>query len=106
MVLDAFGLQVWSRGEIEAHVAAGGLLLDVREPDEFASGHVTGATLMPMKTVEVEQVRQLAAGQPVVVMCKSGGRSGKVGVMLQQAGIEVRQGLGVEQWLAQGGALV
>ena len=53
------------------------LLLDVRTPAEFASGHLPEAVNIAHTELRsrVEEVRALAAGRPVAVMCQSGVRS-------------------------------
>jgi rhodanese-related sulfurtransferase len=50
-------------------------LVDVREPDEFAAGHPSGACNIPLGRVE-EAVGELPAG-PIAFSCKSGRRSQK-----------------------------
>jgi rhodanese-related sulfurtransferase len=50
------------------------LLVDVREPYEFANVRVAGAALMPMSTFAA-QFRELPADRPLLVMCAVGGRS-------------------------------
>ncbi len=64
-----------------------GRLVDVREVDEFNNelGHVAGSALTPLATLEA------AAGSwdreaPVVVICRSGGRSAKAALALQGRG--------------------
>ncbi len=52
------------------------VLVDVREPDEFAAGHIDGARLMPLGTVE-KAYRDLPKTVKVVVYCRSGKRSAK-----------------------------
>ncbi|RSK37467.1 molybdopterin-synthase adenylyltransferase MoeB [Hymenobacter metallilatus] len=49
-------------------------LLDVREPQEYASGHLPGATLLPLSALE-KGVANLPKQHPVVVYCRSGRRS-------------------------------
>jgi hydroxyacylglutathione hydrolase len=62
-------------------------LVDCREPDEFVGplGHVAGSELVPMG-----RVLQAAAGwdrsQPVLLICRSGARSGHVCGALAQMG--------------------
>ncbi len=53
------------------------LVLDVRNPDEWANGHVEGALLVPQPQVAgaLDQIRAAAAGRPIVVHCASGFRS-------------------------------
>jgi phage shock protein E len=52
------------------------VLVDVREPDEFAAGHIDGARLMPFGTIE-KAYRTLPKNVKVVVYCHSGKRSAK-----------------------------
>ena len=72
----------WVHGATERRV-------DVREPSEFNGelGHVAGAMLVPLATVEAT-----AAGWdrrvPLVVLCRSGGRSGQATLRLLAMGFE------------------
>ena len=59
-------------------------LVDVREPEEFASGHVPGAVNVPL--VEVLAEPQRFAGQECYVICGSGGRSLKAAEAMNAAG--------------------
>ncbi|GAA0567215.1 rhodanese-like domain-containing protein [Rhizomicrobium electricum] len=52
------------------------VLVDVREPDEYAAGHIDGARLMPLGTVETAY-RDLPKDVKLVVYCRSGKRSAK-----------------------------
>jgi rhodanese-related sulfurtransferase len=47
-------------------------VVDVREPHEYAAGHVPGAINLPMSRFDPGE---LPTGKPVVLMCQSGGRS-------------------------------
>ena len=60
--------------ELAQRVAAGEFLLDVRQPDEYVSGHVPGAVLIPLADVPAA-VDRLPADGPVLVICRSGARS-------------------------------
>jgi rhodanese-related sulfurtransferase len=53
-------------------------LVDVREPDEFVGelGHVAGAELVPLATVG-RAAASWPRDQALVVICRSGGRSGR-----------------------------
>ena len=50
------------------------VLVDVREPREFAAGHLPGAINMPMSELD-RRLAELPAGSTAVFMCRSGGRS-------------------------------
>jgi rhodanese-related sulfurtransferase len=54
----------------------GYLLLDVREPDEFASGHISGAVNVPVGQIE-RRMRSVCVskGRAIYVYCQSGKRS-------------------------------
>jgi rhodanese-related sulfurtransferase len=47
-------------------------VIDVREPHEFASGHIPNAVNIPMSSYDPAD---LPGGKPVVLVCQSGGRS-------------------------------
>ena len=54
------------------------LVLDVRTPEEFAAGHIAGATNADIMNDDFAQkIAKLAKDQPVVVHCGSGTRSAK-----------------------------
>ena len=50
------------------------IVVDVREPGEFASGHVPGAINQPLSSFDP---KRLPSGKPVVLICQAGGRSAK-----------------------------
>lgn len=61
-------------------------VVDVREANEFARGHIPGAISMPLSTLE--QAAHLIADRdaPLYVHCLSGGRSAKAAKLLAQMG--------------------
>lgn len=74
-----------------AAVPADGLVLDVREDDEWAAGHVEGALHVPMSDFMArfgEVTEALADGGRAYVMCRVGGRSAQVTQYLVQQGID------------------
>lgn len=77
------------------------MLLDVREPDEWAAGHAPGAIHIPLAEVGATAAR--FEGREVLAVCRSGGRSAKAAETLAQAGIEVRNVAGgMTAWAAAG----
>lgn len=52
-------------------------ILDVREQDEFDSGHIPGAILLPVGTIAEDSAAAVIPGKdtPVLVYCRSGNRS-------------------------------
>jgi rhodanese-related sulfurtransferase len=80
-------------------------VLDVREPDEYAAGHVQGALLMPLaRTVEMATAAGLPKDEPVYVFCRSGNRSLQAAQALVAAGyLDVRNvDGGILAWNAAG----
>lgn len=72
-------------------VPSDGLVLDVREDDEWAAGHVEGALHVPMSDFVArfgEVTEALADGGRAYVMCRVGGRSAQVTQYLVQQGID------------------
>lgn len=52
------------------------VLIDVREPDEYAAGTIPGAILIPLGQLEdSNQLDQIDYHSPIVVICRSGTRS-------------------------------
>ncbi len=77
-------------------------LLDVRTSEEFASGHIAGATNIAVETL-AQQLGQVPKDQPVIVYCHSGNRSARAAQLLQEAGYTQIYDLGgVVQWQAAG----
>ncbi|MFF8957753.1 rhodanese-like domain-containing protein [Streptomyces sp. NPDC014894] len=74
-----------------AAVPSDGLVLDVRENDEWAAGHVEGALHVPMSDFVArfgEVTEAVADGRRAHVMCRVGGRSAQVTQYLVQQGID------------------
>lgn len=74
---------------LDAARAEGRLLLDVRTPEEYAAGHVPGATLIPLQELDGRR-DEIAAWRErgVVVYCESGGRAERAAGQLREAGFE------------------
>ncbi|MDQ1620867.1 MAG: hypothetical protein QOE19_3436 [Actinomycetota bacterium] len=78
------------------------LVLDVREPYEYAEGHVPGAELVPLATVP-QRLDALPADQPVYVVCAVGGRSAQAASFLSARGVDaVNVDGGTQDWVAAG----
>jgi rhodanese-related sulfurtransferase len=74
--------------EARALLASGGVLLDVREPDEWAAGHAPDATFVPLGTVPA-RIDELPRDRSIVVVCRSGGRSARATEFLAAQGFDV-----------------
>ncbi|MBT2394737.1 rhodanese-like domain-containing protein [Streptomyces sp. ISL-100] len=74
-----------------AAVPADGLVMDVREDNEWAAGHVEGALHIPMSDFVSrfgELTEAVEDGRRVHVMCRVGGRSAQVTQYLVQQGVD------------------
>jgi rhodanese-related sulfurtransferase len=74
---------------LDAALAEGRLLLDVRTPEEYAAGHVPDATLIPLQELE-GRLDEIAAWRErgVVAYCERGGRAEQAAQRLREAGFE------------------
>jgi rhodanese-related sulfurtransferase len=83
---------------------AGVRLVDVREQDEYRGelGHIAGSQLVPLSTVQ-SAARTWSKQQPIVLICRSGGRSGRAALQLAAAGFERVASLrgGMSNWNAR-----
>lgn len=86
---------------------ANAVLLDVREPWEFALARIGGSINIPMSTLagRVEEVRSLqqSAGTPMIVICHHGVRSMQCAQFLARQGLEnlINLSGGIEAWSAR-----
>lgn len=72
--------------ELLGHESA--TLVDVREPFEFEAGHVEGSINIPLGEVPNEVERFESMSKPLILFCRSGGRSGMATKVLQSKGLE------------------
>lgn len=73
--------------ELDRRRQAGAFVLDVRQADEYEAGHVPGAVLVPLDEIGPRQ-DLIPTDQPLLVICKSGGRSLAAATALRQAGYD------------------
>ena len=66
------------------------VMVDVREPGEYAEVHASNVRLIPVNTVmsEVKQIREYAGGKEVLFICKSGARSALAAEFATAAGLD------------------
>lgn len=74
-------------------------LLDVREPWEFATCHIEGSELIPMREVQ-NALNELDKNEEIVVICHHGIRSRVIARMLEQVGFTrvINLSTGVDGW--------
>ena len=86
--------------------AAGAVVIDVRELDEYVAGHVPGAPLISLASVP-ERVHEVPAEGEVLVICKMGGRSRNAAAFLRGQGIDaVNIAGGTMAWIEAGHRVV
>ncbi len=71
---------------IQAEVAKGSLLLDVRTAEEFNARHAKDATLWPVQDIQAGKLPEVAKDKKIYVYCRSGNRSSQAKALLEQAG--------------------
>lgn len=64
------------------------LVLDVRQPEEFRTGHINGAKLMPLNELH-RKIGELPKGREIVCICASGSRSSSAAKTLAKEGFTV-----------------
>jgi len=79
------------------------LLLDVREPWEHATAHITPSTLIPMNEVPARAFKELDEDQHLLVLCHHGARSLSVAAWLRNQGFDKAQSVagGIDAWSRQ-----
>lgn len=90
--------------EVHAMMAKGeGLLIDVREPDEFAAQRIHGALNFPLSTFDPKAL-PAHVGRTVVFQCGSGKRSATAVARCQAAGLSFDAHLagGIMSWRGAG----
>ncbi|HSC36894.1 MAG TPA: rhodanese-like domain-containing protein [Chitinophagaceae bacterium] len=70
----------------------GAIILDVRTPEEFSSGHIKGAVNIPVGQLKQHIPDLKKKNRPVITCCRSGVRSGMARVTLASEGLEVYNG--------------
>ncbi|WP_019155556.1 rhodanese-like domain-containing protein [Robertmurraya massiliosenegalensis] len=76
--------------EVETLLSEGTTLniIDVREVDEVAAGRIPGAVNIPLGLIEF-RMNELDKSKEYVMVCRSGGRSGRASQFLEGQGFKV-----------------
>src|SRR5215831_5681689 len=73
--------------EASRRQAAGALLVDVRQPDEWSAGHAPNARLIPLGSL-AGRLGEVPRDREVLLIRRSGNRSGSAQRLLLQLGYE------------------
>jgi len=94
--IDIEGLREQLQGEQDT------VLIDVREPVEYAQAHVPGAQLIPMGQL-ASRLDEVPRDRTVYVICRTGNRSGQMGPLLDAHGFDSVNVLGgTKAWVEAG----
>jgi rhodanese-related sulfurtransferase len=80
------------------------MVIDARDPAQFAKGHIPGAINMDWRQVLAKR-NTIPKNKPVLIYCNTGSLSAQAGFALRVAGwdnVKILQG-GMEEWKAKGG---
>ena len=78
------------------------LVLDVRESSEYAAGHITGSTLIPLHQL-ASRMNELPKDREIICVCASGSRSGSAARQLMSNGYTVLNlSGGTSRWVRAG----
>ena len=89
--------------ELKIALTTGAQVIDVRETDEYVSGHVSGATHIPLGTVP-NNMEPFRSDDDIYVICQAGGRSMRACEFLHDQGITNVVNIigGTAGWIALG----
>ena len=85
------------------------IILDVRTPEEFASGHIEGALNIDFNSGDfANEITRLNPSETYAIYCRSGSRSGQAASIMHKAGFHDVSNLngGVIDWTDAGLPLV
>ena len=93
--------------ELDGLVAAGALVIDVREKDERDEGYIPGSRNVPYRLMRL-CCPDLPGDRPVITICGSGPRATIAASILRARGVDARPVIegGMDEWLARGSAAV
>lgn len=72
--------------QVMKKIRNGALVVDVRTPEEYASGHYPGAVNIPLAEIEARLAEFGDVKRPIVVYCRSGNRSARARAILEAHG--------------------
>jgi phage shock protein E len=72
--------------------AKGALIIDVRNPEEYVSGHIKDSTNIPLPRIGKSITSLKQKNKPIIAVCQSGGRSGMAVSILKTNGIDAYNG--------------
>lgn len=99
------GARQTTAARLRQEMAQGGkiLVIDVREPKEYAAGHADGAINVPLEDLS-QKIHALGVSKDttIVTMCEHGGRSSRAALELKKMGYKTTSYCRLDQWKASG----
>ena len=92
--MDHFQVNDINAGVEEYQKTPNAKLIDVREEDEYAAGHIPASINIPLSKIESAQGEITDLDTPLFVYCRSGNRSGQAVAWLKQAGYSKVKNIG------------
>ena len=84
-------------------------LIDVRTPEEYVEGYIEGFRNIDFYSETFQDdIEKIDKSKPIIVYCRSGGRSGKCSKLMQEKGFTKIYDLdgGITKWKSEGNAVV
>lgn len=78
--------------DLKELVSSSAVIIDVRSPNEYKTGHIQGSKNYPLDSLRSKLNELKKPGKPVITVCRSGTRSGIAKGILKSAGIEAYNG--------------
>lgn len=78
--------------DYKALVSQGAIIVDVRTPAEFKSGHIKGSINIPLDIIRSKAEELKKKHKPIITCCRSGNRSSMARGILESAQIECYNG--------------
>ena len=93
----------YTPGQVAALLRAGAIqLIDVRQPDEHAAGHIAGSRLVELSQLS-GRARTIDPDRPIVFYCRTGSRSAMATEAFTRAGFEAHNlAGGLVDWVSAG----
>ncbi len=76
----------------------GALVIDVRTKEEFSGGHFSGSFNLPLDSIQMHAADLKTKSKPIILVCRSGARSGTAAFILGSMGLEVYNGGGWDEF--------
>jgi len=84
--------KLWAHPDSKQMDSEGSMIIDVRTPGEFKEGHLKGSINIPLDDIANHINDFKNADRKIILICRSGARSGRATKLLQSHGIDAYNG--------------